>query len=247
VGTLIGRGQLFQDISDYHELDRMKNSLIATVSHELRTPLAAIKGYATTLLAEDVRWSAEAQREFLQVISQESDRLSNLVTNLLDLSRIEAGSLQIDREACDLAELIDGVRQALDPELRQRVSVEITADMPPVALDRHRVEAVIRNLVHNADRYGDDAGPIRIAAGRQNGEAVVSVEDDGPGIPPDVGDRIFEPFFRIEDGLARSVPGAGLGLSISRGFIEAHGGRIWLEPEAPPTRIAFSLPLEVLE
>jgi PAS domain S-box-containing protein len=243
-GTLLGRGQLFQDITDYRELDRMKNSLIATVSHELRTPLASIKGYASTLLADDVEWDPPTQSEFLGVISDEADRLSDLVTDLLDLSRIEAGNLNVDTAPCDLADLVADATRRARVRTEGRVKIDIPAGLPPLAVDRRRIEVVIRNLLENAAKYGGAQAEIQLRAEREDGHVVIYVSDTGPGIPSGAIDRVFDPFFRAEGGLARSASGAGLGLSISRGFIEAHGGRIWVEPGDFGTCIGFTLPLE---
>ncbi len=214
------------------------------MSHELRTPLASIKGFASTLLADDVEWEPEAQREFLSVISEESDRLSDLVTDLLDLSRIEAGNLSVDRTLVDLDKLIrDSAEQArLQPG--NMVDFEIQANLPDIAIDQRRIQVVIRNLVENAAKYGDPGAPISIKAIQENGEVIVSVRDQGPGIPDSYSDQVFEPFFRLEEGLSLVTPGAGLGLSICQGFVEAHGGRIWLSPVPDGTRVNFSLPLE---
>lgn len=243
-GAVIGRGQLFQDISDYREIDRMKNSLIGTVSHELRTPLASIKGYASTLLAEDVEWDPQAQREFLRVISDETDRLSDLVTDLLDLSRIEAGNLRVERTPADLSELIHEATKQARFGAQDYLQLELEDPLPAIAVDRRRIEVVIRNLLENAAKYGEAESPIRLTAARENGDVVVSVHDRGPGIPDQYTRRVFEPFFRIDSGADLATPGAGLGLSICRGFIEAHGGRIWFSPSDQGTCVNFSLPIE---
>lgn len=242
-GEIIGRGQIYQDITRYFELDLMKNSLISTVSHEVRTPLAAIKGYATTLLAEDVVWDPITQREFLTVISSESDRLSELVDDLLDLSRIESGSLEMEPTTCLIPELIRSAALSARPLDPERLQVDIDPDLPPLSIDAKRIEVVLRNLLENAARYGGPRAKVRVRAGRENGSLVVRVEDDGPGIPTELGERVFEPFTRLESGLRRDSSGAGLGLSISRGFVHAHDGQIWIEERERGACIAFSLPL----
>jgi PAS domain S-box-containing protein len=243
-GKLIGRGQFFQDITRDRDLDRMKNSLIATVSHELRTPLAAIKGYATTLLAKDVEWDPSAQEEFLTIISQETDRLSNLVTDLLDLSRIESGSLVVERSTCLVQDLVGRALQTAHPGPNLPPALEIDARLPALHVDARKIEAVLRNLIENAVKYAGSGTPLTISAVRENNSVLISVCDDGPGIPAEFSDHIFTPFFRVEDGLKRDRSGAGLGLSICQGFVRAHGGEIWLEPRRKGTRITFSLPLE---
>jgi PAS domain S-box-containing protein len=242
-GMPIGRGQILRDITTRHEVDRMKSSLISTVSHELRTPLAAIKGYATTLLAEDVNWDPRTQREFLTIISNETDRLSDLVNDLLDMSRIEAGNLIVSRVECDLKELIDRAAERSHPRPGNRLKVELPQGLPTFSADPKRIEAVLRNLIENAAKYAGESSPILVSASRNGNNLIVRVEDEGPGIPSDESDRIFESFYRVENGLNRSAPGAGIGLAICQGFVHAHGGEIWLEPRPRGTSVAFSLPL----
>jgi PAS domain S-box-containing protein len=243
-GQPLGRGRIVQDVTQRHEVDRMKSSLISTVSHELRTPLAAIKGYASTLLADDVQWDAASQQEFLQIISDESDRLSVLVNDLLDMSRIEAGTLIVSQQPCDLGELISRATRHAHPAPGPRLETALPSNLPLVYVDPARIVAVLRNLIENAAKYGGDEGPIRVYAFQENGAVTVSVEDVGPGIPPDQSDRIFESFYRGQGGLTRNRSGAGLGLAISQGFVRAHGGDIWVEPRAKGTCIRFTLPLE---
>jgi PAS domain S-box-containing protein len=243
-GTPLGRGQIMRDITQNREIDRMKSSLISTVSHELRTPLAAIKGYASTLLAEDVQWDPATQREFLDIISNESDRLSALVDDLLDMSRIEAGNLIVTREECNLEELVYRAARRSNPPPGERLQVNIPHNLPACFVDPQRIEVVLRNLLENAAKYAGDHSPICISASLNAGAVVVRVEDQGPGIPAKESQRIFESFYRVESGLTRSAAGAGLGLAISQGFVRAHGGEIWIEPRSKGTCVVFSLPLQ---
>ncbi len=238
----IGRGLILRDVTRIQEIDRMKSSLISTVSHELRTPLAAIKGYATTLLAEDVEWDSVSQREFLQIISNETDRLSKLVSDLLDMSRIEAGNLDVSRSECSLLDLVHRAAARSHPNPNSRLVIDIPKDIPPLFVDPQRIEAVLRNLIENAAKYADAPSPITISANWQNGNLVVRVRDEGPGIPPEFSQSVFQSFYRLEKGLTRNVQGAGLGLAICQGFILAHGGDIWLEHQDIGTCISFSLP-----
>lgn len=242
-GISIGRGFFFHDITADFELDRMKTSLISTVSHELRTPLAAIKGYATTLLAEDVDWDRRSQREFLSVISDESDRLSSLVNNLLDLSRIEAGSLKLSLRECRIEDLFSraAAQARLGPEVQFDLRVE--PDLPPFHADPPRMETVLRNLLENSVKYSGGKSCIKASVGLKDGNFVFRMQDDGPGIPLKESERIFDRFYRIDDSLARVTSGAGLGLAICRGLVRAHGGEIWLEPGGPGTCIVFSIPV----
>ncbi|GAB4482240.1 MAG: hypothetical protein OHK0031_04760 [Anaerolineales bacterium] len=245
-GVSIGQGVILRDITPDRELDRMKSGLISTVSHELRTPLAAIKGYASTLLAEDVEWDSAAQREFLEIISSESDRLGNLVNNLLDLSRIEAGSLNIQRLECNIEDLVQ--RAALRGSLQEsnRLMLEIEPGLPPFYADPQRMETILRNLVENAVKYAGPEAEIRISVTRRSDKLIFRVEDDGPGIPPEESGRIFESFYQVDNRLTRTSSGSGLGLSICQGFVRAHGGEIWVEPSPRGACIAFYIPLETV-
>ncbi len=243
-GMPIGRGQIFHDITADRKLDRMKSSLISTVSHELRTPLASIKGYASTLLAEDVEWDSHSQREFLNIISDETDHLSNLVNDLLDLSRIEAGSLTISRIECDLNELVQQAARRCQPCPGVRLLINLPTDLPYLYIDARRIESVLRNLIENAAKYAGDESPISISAIIEDDNLIVKVEDEGPGIPIEHSKNIFESFYRVESGLTHTAPGSGLGLTICQGFVQAHDGKIWSEPRKKGACIAFSLPIE---
>jgi PAS domain S-box-containing protein len=239
----IGRGLILHDITADHELDRMKSSLVSTVSHELRTPLAAIKGYVSTLLAEDVEWDKDSQREFLSIISDESDRLTGLVNNLLDLSRIEAGSLTLLRDECNLEETIRRAAGQAQLQPGNKFEVQIEAGLPPLLADCPRLETVIRNLIENSVKYAGEHAAIHIEVNRQGEQIIFRVSDDGPGIPEDASQRIFESFYQVNASLARISSGAGLGLAICQGLVRAHGGEIWVEKQNRGARIAFSIPL----
>ncbi len=242
-GHLIGRGRIFNDVTADRELDHMKSRLVSTVSHELRTPLASIKGYATTLLAEDVEWDLASQREFLEIISAETDRLSAMVTDLLDLSKIEAGSLLINRSKTSLEEIISLASQRAYPRPDGRLRIEIPSDLPLLQLDKRLIEAVFRNLIENATKYAGEDSPITITAELQADNLLIYVQDEGPGVPVQYQDRIFESFFRPQESSLQRPSGFGLGLTICKGFIESHGGSIWIEPCAVGACFAFSLPL----
>ena len=245
-GTPIGRGILFHDITADRELDRMRSSLVSTVSHELRTPLAAIKGYASTLLAEDVEWDRASQHEFLTIISDESDRLTNLVNNLLDLSRIEAGSLRLARESCDIKETINSAAKQSRLTPGNKFEVQIEAKLPELYADPPRLESILRNLIENAVKYGGEQAKIRVEVGKNGKDFLFRIIDDGPGIPAKDGQRIFESFYRVDDSLARLTSGAGLGLAICQGLVRAHGGRIWAEAQEAGACIAFTIPAKMV-
>lgn len=243
--VLIGRGWIFEDSTQRYLTERMRSILIATVSHELRTPLAAIKGYASTLLEEDVVWDAQSQREFLTIISQETDRLNTLVQDLMDMSRIEAGSLIIKRVRCHLPKLIDLATQHAAPDINHRVRVDLPADLPAIYVDPQRIEAVLRNLIENAAKYSPADTPIRVIVALNGSQLAVQVVDEGPGISPEQGEQVFESFYRGDNNLVIQTGGTGLGLAIARSFVQVHGGRIWLERGEKGTSIAFSIPIQL--
>ena len=241
-GLPIGRGIFFHDITADRELDRMRSSLVSTVSHELRTPLAAIKGYVSTMLAEDVEWDRASQHEFLTIISDESDRLTNLVNNLLDLSRIEAGSLKLSLEKFDLRDMIQRAAKGARLSPKNKFEVQMKPLLPAFQADPLRFESILRNLIENAVKYAGEEAEIKVEVSKQNGEFLFRVSDTGPGIPAGDSQRIFDSFYRVDDSLTRLASGAGLGLTICQGLVRAHGGKIWSEPQPRGACIAFTIP-----
>jgi two-component system sensor histidine kinase KdpD len=227
------------------ESDRLKSALLAAVSHDLRTPLAIVKGAATTLLAEGVSWDASTQRALAQTIDGEIDHLNQVVGNLLDMSRIDAGSLPAERDWHDLAELIGSALGRIEPRMAGRgLRLDLAPDLPLVYVNPVLIGQVLVNLLENALRHTPPGTPIEVAARGEDGPGgqravLVRVSDAGPGIPAGELPQIFEKFYR-----GAGSGGAGLGLAICRGLVEAHGGRIWAEnrPEGGAS-FAFTLPL----
>ena len=243
-GIPIGRGVFFHDITADRELDRMRSSLVSTVSHELRTPLAAIKGYVSTMLADDVEWDRDSQREFLTIISDESDRLTNLVNNLLDLSRIEVGTLKLAHEKCDIKEIIQSAARGARLTPKNIFEIKVAPRLPGIYADPLRLESILRNLIENSIKYAGEEANIEVDVRRSDREIVFHVSDNGPGIPLKEGQRVFERFYRVDDSLTRLTSGAGLGLAICQGLVRAHGGRIWTEPREAGACIAFTIPVK---
>ena len=243
-GQVIGRGLLLRDVTRERELDEFKSTLLAAVGHELRTPLAAIKGHTSTLLQEDVSWSLADQRHFLRTISGEADRLAQLVSNLLDLSRQEAGLLLLNFGPKRVQDIVEKVVERL-----KRPGVLITShipnDLPLVNVDSARIEVVFHNLVANALVYGE--GEVRITAENRDDVVVVSIADNGPGIDADELPHIFGRFYRARHGRQQHSGGTGLGLTICRAFVEAHGGSIWVESGEWGTTFSFTLPCVLSE
>ncbi len=223
--------------------DRLKSALLSSVSHDLRTPLASIKASASSLLQGDIAWDAGSRREFLLAIDEESDRLTRLVSNLLDMSRIDAGHLRLDLDWVDIVDLVHTVvdRFSLLTSTRE-ISLLLPDDLPLVRADYVQLDRVLSNLVENALKYSEPGTPLEIAA--TAGEAVcISVSDRGRGIPDSLADRVFDKFYRVQ-GSGSSAEGTGMGLAICRGLIEAHGGQIWVEPRpGGGTVFSFTLPI----
>jgi signal transduction histidine kinase len=236
---VIGRGLLLRDVTQEHELDRFKSTLLAAVGHELRTPLTAIKGHASTLLQHDVTWTAHEQQQSLQTISDEASRLAQLVTNLLDLSRLESGLLALHHEPCLLDDLITAAVMRLNDNVPVP-AITLADDLPPVEVDAARIEVVIQNLIENAANYG--GGAITLRATRQGSQILVEVTDNGPGIEQRDLPHIFERFYRAPS-VQQHIGGTGLGLAICRAFVEAHGGSIWVKSGPEGSAFSFTLPI----
>jgi len=231
-GGSLGLGLLLRDITRERELDEMKSQLLSTVSHELRTPLASIKGFATTLLREDVEWEKESRREFLSIIDEESDRLTELIGNLLDMSRIEAGTLRMEPEPTELGPIIQETAAEFQMMTHEhQIQILLPPSLPPVMADPRRLRQILRNLVENAIKYSPQGGAIHIAAQVDASFVQTSVADQGIGIEAAQIGNIFDRFYQVDSASTRMVGGSGLGLSICKALVEAHNGEIWVESQ----------------
>jgi two-component system sensor histidine kinase KdpD len=226
------------------ESDRLKTALLSSVSHDLRTPLATIKAAVTSLLQRDVQWDEEAMLDQLNAINEESDRLNQIIGNLLSMSRIEAGALRLQKREYALSEVINSILSRLAPRTQSHtVHVAIPPDLPLVPLDYVSFEQIITNLVDNAVKYSPPHTEILIEARTVGSFVEIGVSDQGRGIPAEAQQAVFEKFYRASGG--SYVPGSGLGLSIVKGFVEAHGGHAWIGSRAGGgTSVKFLLPLE---
>jgi len=251
--AVIERARLRQEslqVEVLRRTDTLRAALLSSVSHDLRTPLSSIKAAASSLLQDDVQWDEEARRSFTLSIERQADRLNRLVENLLDMSRIEGGALKPEKEWYPVDELIHDVLGQMEPLLQGRaVETYLPDDLPPVKLDYLEIDQVLTNLIENALRYTPAQSAIEISAQASDGEVEISVADRGSGIPPEEIDHIFDKFYRVRatDGSMRSV-GSGLGLAVSKGLVEAHGGRIWAENRPGGGAIfRFTLPVGAVE
>jgi two-component system sensor histidine kinase KdpD len=247
--AVIERARLRQEslqIEVLQRTDALRAALLSSISHDLRTPLASIKAAASSLLQEDVQWNDEERRSFTLAIEREADRLNRLVANLLDMSRIEGGALKPEKEWYPIDELIHDVLGRMQPILLDRmVQTHIPDDLPPVQLDYLEIEQVLTNLIENAVRYTPSDSPIEISVHIEEDQMVISVADRGPGIPPADLERVFDKFYRVLGRTAERPTGSGLGLAVSKGLVEAHGGRIWAENrEGGGAVFRFTLPLK---
>lgn len=221
------------------EVDKLRQALVGAVSHDLRSPLATIKVAASTLVNPGYQLSEDERSQLYELIEMQADRLTRLVNNLLDMTRIEAGAYEVKRQPLELGELIDEAKASLGSTLRGR-SVEVSQGDREhlVEADPVLISQVFANLLDNANRHAPPGRPIRIEVEGAPGQAVnVRVVDDGPGVPPSERETVFGTFARFDTG-GRS----GLGLAISKAFVEAHGGRIWVE-EAPGGGASFGFTL----
>ncbi|MHB1416180.1 MAG: ATP-binding protein [Chloroflexota bacterium] len=247
LGVAVESARLRLDMIDAEVLrqtDELKSALLNAVSHDLRTPLSSIIASASSLRQQDVPWTQEDRQEFATAIEEEALRLNQIVGNLLDLSRIEGGTLRPDKGWYDVGELIDNVLGRMGPIMAVHpVSVEVDSSLPPTYLDYVEIDQVLSNLVENAAKYAPPSTEIAVAARREGDGVRVEVADRGPGIPQAALLRLFEPFYRVK---ARGLQpkGTGLGLAVAKGLVEAHGGRIWAENrEGGGSRFVFTLPI----
>ena len=243
-GRLVNIIANVRDITRFREADRLKSTFVSIVSHELKTPVATILGYAETLARPDAEWDPETVREMAGTIKDEARRLDRLITDLLDVSRLQAGALPLRMEEVALDLLARRVARRFQPQTdRHQISVRFPADFPPVQGDPMRLEQVLDNLVANAIKYSPEGGRVRIRGRVLPDEVVVTVSDEGIGIPPTEQGRVFDAFYRVDDGSTRKTGGAGLGLYLARAIVEAHGGRIWVESEpGKGSSFSFTLP-----
>jgi K+-sensing histidine kinase KdpD len=238
--------------------EKLKSALLDAVTHDLRTPLTSVKASITTLL-DDARGTPDSERitldpesriEMMEVIDQESDRLNRFIGGLIELARIEAGELQLRRRWGAVDDIISAALARAEPVTREhKIELQIENELPVVRVDERAVSEVMYTLIDNAAKYSSAGGRIRIIA-EHAGEGLIrmAVEDQGPGIPDDLRERVFDKFFRAmgQPNVSKHDPsGTGMGLAIARGIVEAHQGKIWIETAkgGKGTRVVFTLPI----
>ena len=243
-GILLNIIATVRDITRFRQSDELKSTFISVVSHELKTPVALIKGYASTLRREDARWNKAVVKDSLAVIEEEADRLTLMIENLLDASRLQAGGFPIKRADVFIPEIARRLSKKFQTQTSSHtIVIDFPEDFPVILGDEARLEQVLSNLISNSIKYAPE-GDIRIRGQVRPDVVVVCVTDEGPGISPEDVPHMFKRFYRAPN-LARQTKGAGLGLYLSRSIVEAHGGRMWVDTETGKgARICFSLPRE---
>jgi DNA-binding response OmpR family regulator/signal transduction histidine kinase len=236
-----------QDMTPLEEQERLRAEFMGMVSHELQTPLTSIRGAAYTLLDEASSLDPAEMRQFHRIISDQADQMRSLIRNLLDVTRIETGTLSVAPEPSDTATLVEEARiMFMSSGRMNRIHIDVAPDLPQVMTDRRRIVQVLSNLLSNAVRYSNELSTITVGAALKQFQIVVSVADEGRGIPAERLPLLFRKFSRV-DGADRQgdSTGSGLGLAICKGIVEAHGGRIWAESDGPGqgARFIFTLPI----
>lgn len=242
-GTVLGAVAVLQDVRLLREVERMKSDFVALVSHELRTPLTAIHG-CVQLLSSDAAPDSARGHELLQIIGEQSERLQELIDNLLNLSQIEAGALRLRRAATPPAQIVQNViRQMRERSDGRRMQCDIAPDTALISADVRRIEQVLFNLLDNACKFSPATGQVLVTVQQQGDSVIFGVRDQGLGIPASERQRVFERFYQIAQPDVRDIGGSGLGLAICKALVEAHGGQIWVE-DAPGggAQFFFSLP-----
>jgi two-component system sensor histidine kinase KdpD len=226
------------------ETERLRSALLASISHDLRTPLAVISGASSTLLEKGKALSEAAQEDLARSIFQHSREMSELVANVLQMTRLQYGAIELERDWAALGELAGSVLGRLRERLAlHAVRIDLPADLPLVRVDATLIEQVLGNLLENAAKYTPPDTSVVLRAVARDAELLVSIEDAGPGLPPGDGERLFAKFYRGKS--EGAIGGVGLGLAICRAIVRLHGGRIWVERlAAGGTAFRFTLPLQ---
>jgi two-component system sensor histidine kinase KdpD len=237
--------QKTRELKVLKEVDYLRRKLLSNVSHELRTPLASIKGFVSTLLRTDAEWSKADSRDFLETIDSETDKLVHIINDLLDMSRIDAGELRLNRNSHTVDEIYESVSNTVSGIItRHKLIIKPPKGLPPVAIDLMRIDQVLTNLIENAVKYSPPGSEIVVNAVRKGAKVTINVTDHGEGISEEAASKVFDRFYQIESIATGHRSGTGLGLSICRGIIEAHGGKIWVESKlGEGSTFSFSLPI----
>jgi two-component system phosphate regulon sensor histidine kinase PhoR len=228
----LGAILVFHDLTRLKQLERTREEFVANVSHELRTPLSLIKGYVETLI-DNARNDPEITGRFLKIIERNTQRLDLLIQDLLTISALEAGRIKLNLQPVNVRQIAEKVLGDLKTRAGTK-NIKIVNCVPDLTAtaDENRLEQVLANLVDNAIKYGHEQGMVSIGGQKDDGYQIeIFVQDDGPGIPPESLDRVFERFYRVDKARSREQGGTGLGLSIVKHIVQSHGGKVWVKSE----------------
>ncbi len=229
------------------DLERQRDEFFSSVSHDLRTPVAAIKAAIGVLLANEPPEMPSGLHRLLGNVDLAADELAGLIEDLLQIARLRAGRVEVWHSEVDLRDVISRAVRAIEPLLAmraQRLEMSLPEQRVEASVDAEKIGRVVRNLLGNAQKYGREGGKIGVTLERQPDAVCISVTDDGPGIPPEEHDRIFERFYRVSESSSAGPMGSGLGLAIARGLVELQGGRLWVESaRGAGSSFRFSLPI----
>ena len=233
-----------RDITKFREAEEAKSTFISIISHELKTPVSLIKGYASTLRREDAEWDEATILDSLEVIEEESDRLADLIDNLLEATRLQSGMIGLAKETLHLDRLSERLAVKFKHQSEKHtLATDFPPDFPVVEGDETRLRQVLTNLIGNAIKYSPDGGEVTISGSFDDDEVTIAVSDQGVGLSPGEEARVFERFYRVDGAITRKTQGVGLGLYIAHSVIEAHDGRIWAASEpGQGATFSFTLP-----
>jgi signal transduction histidine kinase len=230
------------------KLDGVKTDFLNTTSHELRTPVASIKGYIQMLLKQTLGEITEEQKKALEVLLRNTNRLDHLIQDILDISRLESGTMKFITEKTDATKMIKEIAETMQVSAdlkRIKINSDIQKGIPDLMIDQERIKQVLMNLVDNAIKFSPDGSMIQIKARKEKEDVVFEVQDFGRGIPKNKQKKIFERFYQVDSGIDRKFGGVGLGLTISKKIIDTYGGQIWVDSTlGKGSSFKFSVPLQ---
>ncbi len=230
------------------KLDRVKTDFLNSTSHELRTPVASIKGYIQMLLKQTLGNITEEQKKALEVLLRNTNRLDHLIQDILDISRLESGTMKFITEKTDVTKMVNEIAETMQASAdlkRIKINIDIQKEIPDLMIDQERIKQVLMNLVDNAIKFSPDSSTINIKARKEKENVLFEVQDFGRGIPKNKQKKIFERFYQVDSGIDRKFGGIGLGLTISKKIIDIYDGQIWVDSTlGKGSSFRFSLPLQ---
>ncbi len=239
--------ELAKALEEVKKVSKIKSEFVSAVSHELRTPLTSIKGYASILMTGKLGAIPDKVKERLEKINKHSDNLVKLINDLLDVSRIESGRVEMKMEECSVHQIVENVRDLLMPQMKEKklnFVVEINPNVPSLLVDKNQFERIFINLISNAIKFTPEGGQISIKASQENGQVLFEVSDTGIGIPEEDIPKLFNEFYRVDNDINLNVKGTGLGLALVKNIVEAHKGKIWVTSKVNGgTTFHFTIPI----